>query len=109
MQHIELAIHCLKFQQIFDLEIVITGKPNKSKSNLNKGDRDSVKELSERTIVLITDRDKGGAVVIWKIKDYISEANQQLNATTNYQKVRNDLTVTDKKLFNDAIDLKKND
>ena len=34
MQHIELAIHCLKFQQIFDLEIVITGKPNKSKSNL---------------------------------------------------------------------------
>ena len=109
MQHIELAIHCLKFQQIFDLEIVITGKPNKSKSNLNKVDRDAVKELSERTIVLITDRDKGGAVVIWKIKDYISEANQQLNATTNYQKVRNDLTVTDKKLFNDAIDLKKND
>ena len=109
MQHIELAIHCLKFQQIFDLEIVITGKPNKSKSNLTKGERDAVKELSERTIVLITDRDKGGAVVIWKIKDYISEANQQLNATTNYQKVRNDLTVTDKKLFNDAIDLKKND
>ena len=64
MQHIELAIHCLKFQEIFDLEIVIAGKPNKSKSNLNKGDRDAVKELSERTIVLITNPDKGGAAAI---------------------------------------------
>ena len=51
-----------------DVESVITQK----KSKLCKGERDSLKELSEPTDVLITNADKGGVVVIWKTKDYIN-------------------------------------
>ena len=58
-----------------DVESVITGKPKKPKSNLDKGERDALKKLSERTDVLITNANKGGAVVFWETKDYINEAN----------------------------------
>ena len=37
---------------------------NKTKSNLDKGQRDAVKKLSERINVFITNADKGGAVAI---------------------------------------------
>ena len=47
-----------------DVESVITGKPEKAKSNLDKGERDALKKLSERTDVLVTKVDKGGALVI---------------------------------------------
>ena len=43
-------------------------------------------------------------------KDYISEANQQLNVTPHYKKLPDDPTVTQNKLINDAIgttDIKK--
>ena len=52
----------------------------------------------------ITNGDKGGVVVIWKTKDYISEANRQLNVISNYKKLSNDPRVTHNKLINDAID-----
>ena len=55
--------------------------------------------------MLITNTDEGGAVVvIWETKDYISEANQQMNSTSNNEILRNDSTVTYNKLINDSID-----
>ena len=55
--------------------------------------------------MLITNADEGGAVVvIWETKDYISEANQQMNSTSNNEILRNDSTVTYNKLINDSID-----
>ena len=62
------------------------------------------KELSERTNLLITNPCKGGAVVIWETKDYINEANRQLNVTSNYKKLSNDPVVARIKLINNAID-----
>ena len=88
------------------VESVIRGNPIKSKSNLDKRERerDALKELSERTDMLITNADKGGAAVILETKDYINEANRQLNVTSSYKKLPNDPTVTHNKLINDAID-----
>ena len=37
--------------------------------------------------MIITKADKGGAVVILDIKDYINEANRQLNDTNNYEQL----------------------
>ena len=55
--------------------------------------------------MLITNTDEGGVVVvIWETKDYISEANQQMNSTSNNEILRNDSTVTYNKLINDSID-----
>ena len=42
-----------------------------------------MKELSEREDIIITKADKDGAVVIVDVKDYIKEAEQQLNNTEN--------------------------
>ena len=42
-----------------------------------------MKELSEREDIIITEADKGGAVVIVDVKDYIKEAERQLNNTEN--------------------------
>ena len=43
-------------------------------NNLTKNERTSMKELSEREDIVITKDDKGGAVVIVDVKDYIKEA-----------------------------------
>ena len=62
----------------------MTGKPKKTKSNLAKRERDALKELSERTDVLITNADKSGAAVIWETRDYIIETNRQrVHSSTN--------------------------
>ena len=82
----------------------MTGKPKKAKSNVDKGERSALNKLSERTDVLTTNTDKSGAVVIQETKDYIIEANRQLNVTFSYKKLPNDLTVTHNKLINDTID-----
>ena len=42
-----------------------------------------MKELSERVDIIITKADKGGAVVIVDVKDYIKQAERQLNNTKN--------------------------
>ena len=52
-------------------------------NNLTKSERTSMKELSERVDIIITKADKGGAVVIVDVKDYIKQAERQLNNTKN--------------------------
>ena len=42
--------------------------------------------------MIITKADKGGTVVILDIKDYIDEANRQLNDTNNYEQLDFDPT-----------------
>ena len=64
----------------------------------------SHKELSERTNLFITNPCKDGAVVSWETKDYINEANRQLNVTSNYKTLSNDPSVTRSKLINNTID-----
>ena len=63
-----------------------------------------MKELSEREDIIITKADKGGAVVIVDVKDYIKEAERQLNNTENYRKLQEDPTATNMKLVNDTIE-----
>ena len=54
-------------------------------NNLTKSERTSMKELNERDDIIIIKADKGGAVVIVDVKDYIKEAERQLNNTKNYR------------------------
>ena len=79
-------------------------KAKKTKSNLEKGEKDALKELLERTDVLITNVDNGGAVVILETKDYINEASRQMNVTFKFKDLPNDRTVTRNKLINETID-----
>ena len=58
--------------------------------------------------IKITKADKGGAVVIVGVKDYIKEAERQLNNAKNYRKLQEDPTATNMKLVNDTIERFKN-
>ena len=49
-----------------------------------------MEELSEREDIIINKADKVGAVVIVVVKEYIKEAEQQLNNTSNYKKLQVD-------------------
>ena len=62
------------------------------KDNLNKKEREAIKNLQERDDIIITKADKGGAVVIWNTNDYIEEANRQLNDASAYKKLDADPT-----------------
>jgi len=64
--------------------------------------------LSERTDLIITNADKGGAVVVMDTDRYITEANRQLSNTENYKQIKNNPTFTNNKLINDTIERFKN-
>ena len=87
-----------------ELEKEQTKMKEKPYNNLTINERTSMKELSEREDIIITKADKGGAVVIVDVKDYIKEAERQLNNTENYRKLQEDPTATNMKLVNDTIE-----
>ena len=66
-----------------ELEKELKKMKEKPCNNLTKSERTSMKELSERVDIIITKADKGGAVVIVDVKDYIKQAERQLNNTKN--------------------------
>ena len=87
-----------------ELEKEQTKMKEKPYNNLTINERTSMKELSEREDIIITKTDKGGAVVVVDVKDYIKEAERQLNNTENYRKLQEDPTATNMKLVNDTIE-----
>ena len=75
----------------------------KFKPNLSKGERESMKELATRDDIIISKADKGGAVVIQDIDDYIQEANRQLGNNEFYRQVNHDLTKEHTNIVNETI------
>ena len=59
-----------------------------------------MEDLSIRDDIIITKTDKGGAVVILDVDDYISETNRQLNNKEFYKEVPNDPTELNRKKVN---------
>ena len=58
-----------------------------SRDNLKKCGGEALLNLQERDDIIITKAEKGGAVIILDIKDYIDEANRQINDTKNYKQL----------------------
>ena len=67
-------------------------------------DRQALKQLKEREDIIITNADKGGAVVIIDVDDYVKEAERQLNNQESYKSIDHDLTTINNKLVNDTIE-----
>ena len=57
------------------------------KPNLSKGEQKAMEELAKRKDIIITNADKGSAVVIMDVEKYINEANSQLSNKRNYKKL----------------------
>ena len=66
-------------------------KSSKSKNiprdNITKSERQAILNLQKRNGIIVTKAGKGGAVVILDIKDYIDEADRQVNDTNNYEQL----------------------
>ena len=73
-------------------------------NNLTKSKRTA---LSEKDDIVITKTDKGGAVVIIDVKDYIREAEFQLKNRDNYNRLKHDPTKTHNRLVNEIIEIFK--
>ena len=87
-----------------ELEKELTKMKERPYNNLTKSERTSMKELSERVGITITKAEKGGAVVIVDVKDYIKQAEQQINNTKNYRKLQEDPTATNMKFVKNTIE-----
>ena len=59
---------------------------------MSKKEEDVLQNLSKRDDIIITKADKGGAVVIVEVDDYIQEANRQLDNNEFYKKLIIDTT-----------------
>ena len=57
------------------------------RDNLTKSEREALLNLQKRNDIIITKADKGSAVVILDINNYIDETNIQFNDTNNYEQL----------------------
>ena len=80
---------------INDAKILNTKRP---KDNLTKGVQKALEELSNRDDIIITNADKGGAIVIMDIDKYTFEAQRQLNDQSNCKKLQIDPTLQQNKI-----------
>ena len=61
-------------------------------TNISRGERLAIKNLTNNPHIIIKPADKGSAVVVMNREDYISEGYRQLSDTNFYRKVDTDLT-----------------
>ena len=79
------------------------------RDNLAKSEREALVNLQKRNDIIITKADKGGVVVILDIKDYIAEADRQLNDTNNYEQLDFDPTELNTEKIKSEINNLKNE
>ena len=72
-------------------------------SNLSEKEQKPLEEVKVRDEIVITNTDKGGAVVIMDVKDYVEECERQLNNTGNYNRLQKGPTATNKELVHSVI------
>ena len=68
-----------------------------------------MQELSKSKDPIITNADKGGAVVIMGTCSYIKEANTQLSDRASYKQLTQDLTLQHNRMINQTIERLKNE
>ena len=75
----------------------------RGRDNLSKGERIALNSLKQRDDVIITHADKGGAVVIIEVSDYIEEAERQLKDVDFYAELTHDPTEKHAEIINSTI------
>ena len=71
---------------------------------MTKEEINALHDLEKREDIIITKADKGGAVIIMDVKDYIQEAHRQLQDDKCYKKLLTDPTKLHTERVNKAID-----
>jgi hypothetical protein len=85
--NLEAFLSCIR-EELFDL------KPKRVQDNLLGNERRAIRSLTNNKNIVIKKADKGSAVVVMDIEDYITEAERQLNDVNFYIHKNQDLTTT---------------
>ena len=72
-------------------------------SNLSKEEWTAIRQLRNRSDIVVKPADKGGAVVVWRTDLYKQEALRQLSDTNFYCEVEKDLTPHNQKSVKDTV------
>ena len=76
--------------------------------NITKNEYHAIKSLKENKDIIIRPADKGGKIVLWGRREYLNEANRQLNNKCHYIPLKKDLTLIIAKEVNEYIEELKN-
>ena len=76
----------------------------RNQQNLSKTEIAALQDLKTRDEIIIKKEDKGGAVVVQDVGDYIKVANRQLSDATYYKKVTDNPTNEHAALVENALD-----
>ena len=87
-----------------DINALMKEPTKKLKSNLTYKEHAAMEELAKRKDLIITNADKGGAVVIMDTDSYIKEANRQLSDKASYKQLTQDPTLLHNRLVNQTIE-----
>ena len=92
-----------------DINALMKEPTKKLKSNLTYKEHTTMEELAKRKDLIITNTDKGGAVVIMDTDSYIKEANRQLSDKASYKQLTQDPTLQHNRMVNQTIERFKNE
>ena len=87
-----------------DINALMKEPTKKLKSNLTYKEHAAMEELAKRKDLIITNADKGGAVVIMDTDSYIKEANGQLSYKTSYKQLTQEPTLQHNRMVNQTIE-----
>ena len=74
------------------------------KPNLSKGGQKAMEKLPKRKDIIITNPEKGVAVVKIGVERYINETNRQLSDKHNYKTLQKDTALQNSNLVKNTID-----
>ena len=77
-----------------EMDLLTHGIPPTKYHNLTYGEKNAIKSLSNNKSIVIKPADKGGAVVVQNVLDYINEGHRQLSDPKFYIETEEDLTHT---------------
>ena len=80
------------FIDLVNNELKAMKPKHKQPDNLSQKEKEALEILRNRTYIVISGVDKGGAVIIMDAETYIQEADKQLNDTNYYSKLPHDVT-----------------
>ena len=92
-----------------DINALMKQPAKKLRYNLTYKEHTAMQELSKSKDLIITNADKGGAVVIMGTCSYIKEANTQLSDRASYKQLTQDLTLQHNRMINQTIERLKNE
>ena len=91
-----------------DINALMKEPTKKLKSNLTYKEHAAMEELAKRKDLIITNADKGGALVIMDTYIYIKEANRQFDKAS-YKQFTQDPTLQHNRIVNQTKEMFKNE